>query len=58
MNDRKSTMHARSQGRHISGRHETATQHSELINVVQPAIHDEKNSLLFTRILSGLVWNG
>lgn len=51
-------MRSRRPARHVSGRHQAATPGIESPIAEQPAIHTEKNSLLFTQILSGLVWNG
>lgn len=58
MNNRKYTMRSRRPVRHISDRHPSTTPGIESPIAEQPPVQTEKNSLLFTQILSGLVWNG
>jgi len=58
MKDTKSRMRLRRQNRRLAAREVAAKQNNELPIAVQHAVHAEKNSLLFTQILSGLVWNG
>lgn len=58
MNNRKSTMRSRRPARHVPGRHQVATPGIESPIAEQLPVYTEKNSLLFTQILSGLVWNG
>lgn len=58
MKDTTPRMRLRRQNRRVAAREVAATQNNELPVAVQQAVHAEKNSLLFTQILSGLVWNG
>lgn len=58
MNDRKSTLRTHSDTSHASSAHQSVAHRNELPNSVQQPVLSEKNSLLFTQILSGLVWNG
>ena|GEM_PF-6379882 len=58
MKDKKSRMRQRRQNRRPAAREAFTTQDNELPIAVQQAVYAEKNSLLFTQILSDLVWNG
>ena len=58
MNNRKSNIRSRRQPRQIPSGQHTVTNNNESATTTQQSAYVENNSLLFTQILSGLVWNG
>ncbi len=58
MNNRKSIERSCRQTQHDPSQRHVTTHNNELPNATQQSAHIENNSLLFTQILSGLVWNG
>ena len=58
MNNQKPIMPSRRKTQHVPNQRHAVTHNSESSNATQQTTYIENNSLLFTQILSGLVWNG
>ena len=58
MKKRKSNVRSSRQTQHVPDTQHAVTHNNESSNATQQSVYVENNSLLFTQILSGLVWNG